>query len=119
MPNLEFSVACPNDLESLDKIITPKNTGVAILGFLDAYMNESWYGNLMDIMNASINNYARRKKVYISNKALGRSGFFEKVPSCCYNCRQCGYCSDIARRLVNSTADVLTTAGASSIVFGR
>ena len=37
---------------------------------------------------------------YLDNKSLGRNRFFDKVTSCDMDCRRCGYCEDLAARLL-------------------
>jgi collagenase-like PrtC family protease len=65
-----------------------------------AYLEESWDGDLLDILCAALNTFTMTKGVYLDNKKLDSFAFFEKVTSCDRNCEACGYCSQIAQSLV-------------------
>jgi collagenase-like PrtC family protease len=65
-----------------------------------AYMEESWSGDLLDILCASLNTFTMTHGVYLDNKKLDNFGFFEKVTTCDQNCDACNYCSQLASQLV-------------------
>ena len=65
-----------------------------------AYLEESWDGDLMDIICSGIGSYANKHGTYLDNKALGELGFFERVTSCGQFCSRCGYCEEVAQQLI-------------------
>lgn len=65
-----------------------------------AYMEESWDGDLLDVLCASLNTFTMTNGVYLDNKKLDSFGFFEKITTCDRNCEACGYCTNLARGLV-------------------
>ncbi len=65
-----------------------------------AYLEESWDGDLLDIVSSSLGFFALKYGSYLDNKTLGKYGFFEKVTACGQNCSQCDYCEELARRLI-------------------
>ena len=67
---------------------------------IKAYLKESWDGNILDLLCASLNTYNLTHYEYLGNKGLDEQGFFEKVTSCDKNCHQCSYCEDLANKLI-------------------
>ena len=65
-----------------------------------AYMEESWQGDLLDILCASLNTFTMTNGVYLDNKKLDKQGFFEKVTTCDQDCEACGYCSRLSEGLI-------------------
>lgn len=67
---------------------------------IEAYMEESWDGDLMDIVASSLGTFALRQGIYLDNKKLGATDFFERVTTCGQNCYRCRYCENLAKELV-------------------
>jgi hypothetical protein len=67
-----------------------------------AYMQESWDGNLFELMDASVRYFAAKNSVYVDNKSLNKYDFFEKVTNCRYDCGNCSYCRELAAKLITS-----------------
>ena len=65
-----------------------------------AYLEESWQGDLLDILCASLNMFTLENGVYLDNKVLDKYNFFEKVTSCGHNCSQCRYCDELSQRVI-------------------
>ncbi len=65
-----------------------------------AYMEESWDGDLLDIMCSSLNTFTMTRGVYLDNKKLDAVAFFKKVTSCGQKCEGCDYCAKVAGDLV-------------------
>lgn len=65
-----------------------------------AYLEESWEGDLLDILCASLNMFTLENGAFLDNKSLDKYKFFEKVTSCDKNCSQCDYCAELARKLI-------------------
>lgn len=68
---------------------------------IKAYMDESYDGNLLDIICSSIGFYGVEKGACIDNKALDDTGFFERLSACDRECWKCSYCSTLAESLVS------------------
>lgn len=65
-----------------------------------AYLEESWDGDLLDIMCSSLLSFSLKYGTYLDNKSLDKYKFFEKVTSCDRNCSQCSYCENIIGELL-------------------
>jgi collagenase-like PrtC family protease len=65
-----------------------------------AYLEQSFEGNLLDLLCSNIGYYNVRYSAYVDNKSLDREGFFEKVISCSRNCVECSYCKNLTDKLV-------------------
>lgn len=61
-----------------------------------AYLDESYDGNLLDLLCSSVGFYNVETSAYVDNKALGESGYFERLSTCDRACHECGYCSKLA-----------------------
>lgn len=71
-----------------------------VLRACGAYLDEDYDGNLLDLMCSSVGFYNVEKSAQIDNKALGASGYFERLSTCNRACHECDYCSKLARRFV-------------------
>lgn len=71
-----------------------------VIRAIKAYMEESWDGDLMDIVASSLGAFANNRGVYVDNKKLGEIKFFEKVSTCKQDCYECRYCENIAKDIV-------------------
>ena len=69
-----------------------------------AYMEESWAGNLFELMDASIRFFAASRSAYIDNKQLDKYNFFKAVTACGHKCGVCSYCSELAEKLITHAA---------------
>jgi collagenase-like PrtC family protease len=70
-----------------------------VIRCIQAYMQESWDGGLLDILCDSLHVFNRGYGVYLDNQSLGELKFFEKVSSCDKNCSRCSYCESVAKKL--------------------
>lgn len=71
-----------------------------VVRMVRAYMEQSWDGDLLDIMDSSLRTYSLARGASVDNKALGDAGFFERVTNCDRNCSRCGYCDRLAEMVV-------------------
>lgn len=60
-----------------------------------AYMDESYDGNLLDLLCSSIGFYNVEQSAYVDNKALGRSSYFKRLSACNRKCHACAYCQKL------------------------
>jgi collagenase-like PrtC family protease len=97
----------PEDLESYAevsrffKIVGRARPRTMVVRTVKAYMNQSWSGDLLDIMSGSINKYCLEFGAGLDNKSLSRAGFFNQVTSCGYECDTCSYCDELAKKLIH------------------
>lgn len=94
----------PEDLRKYRKITNHfKVTGRTrstewILNTTHAYFCENYGGNLLELMDSSLDAFRQTYHAYLDNKSL--DGFFEKVAYCKKNCGKCRYCDGAARSIV-------------------
>ncbi len=87
----------------LIKICGRTRSPAALTSTVKAYLQGSWSGNLLDLLDTQ---EALADRLYVDNPALP-SDFAARVGNCGQHCRQCGYCRELARRLVRTRAIVL------------
>lgn len=96
----------PEDLEEYAEITTYfKISGRtvatrAVERMVKAYLDQSYDGDLLDIMDSSLRVYSMAKNVSVDNKALGEADFFSHVKNCGRNCGSCGYCDSLVDRVL-------------------
>lgn len=94
----------PEDLRKYRKItnlfkITGRTRSTEwILNTTRAYLEESYGGNLLELMDSSLDAFRQTYHAYLDNKSL--DGFFETVTSCKKNCGKCRYCDETARGIL-------------------
>jgi collagenase-like PrtC family protease len=88
------------DVSTCFKIVGRTSSSSALLRTVEAYMQESWDGDLMELMAGPIYSLSMSYLMHLDNVALGDLRFFEKVSSCDRECYECTYCEEIAARLV-------------------
>ena len=71
-----------------------------IVRAIKAYLQESWDGDLFDIVSGGLKRFSLSSRAYLDNKSLTQYGFLNKVTSCSYNCKNCNYCQDLANKLI-------------------
>jgi collagenase-like PrtC family protease len=77
--------------------IKPKSM---IVRCVRSYLEESWDGDLLDILSANLCSFGLKHAASLNNKSLDQYNFFEKVTSCDKHCSQCEYCENVARKTV-------------------
>ncbi|MFC1847173.1 U32 family peptidase [Chloroflexota bacterium] len=82
------------------KIVGRERTGSLVIRATKAYLNESWDGDLLDIMCSSLNKYGLDFGAHLYNKSLSVNGFFEKITSCDRSCANCSFCDNLASKLI-------------------
>jgi len=82
------------------KVVDRGAMGSRVLRATRAYLEESWDGDLLDLLGSSFLSFSIKYGAYLDNKKLGELGFFEKVTSCDRNCTQCNYCKNITNKLL-------------------
>jgi collagenase-like PrtC family protease len=89
-----------SEITSFFKIVGRSQERSKIIRATIAYLEESWGGDLLDILCASIGGFSLNYGAYLHNKSLDKYKFFERVTACGYRCGQCSYCKDLADELI-------------------
>jgi collagenase-like PrtC family protease len=95
-------------ITSYFKLVGRTSSKSMLLRSLAAYLNESWDGDLLELMAGNLYSVGMSHLMHVDNKSLDAIGFFAKVTSCDKECSECSYCSDLIRRLIKR--GVFTTA---------
>jgi collagenase-like PrtC family protease len=88
------------DITNTFKIVGRDLPNSKILRSVKAYMEESWSGDLTDIVASSLGAFALKHGIYLDNKKLGETDFFNKVSTCKQHCYECRYCEKLAKELI-------------------
>jgi collagenase-like PrtC family protease len=83
------------------KLVGRDQPGSLVIRTAQAYLNESWDGDLFDILCASLQRFAMVYNANLDNKSLDKYNFFEKVASCNKKCLECDYCARVADDLLS------------------
>lgn len=90
-----------------------------VLRCASAYMDESYDGNLFDLLCSSIGYYGIEFRAHIDNKALDKTSFFKRTSTCNRQCQRCTYCSDLADELLGYgwiTREMLEDMGQTQMI---
>jgi collagenase-like PrtC family protease len=87
-----------SDITNYFKITGRRNTQWATMS--KAYIEESWDGDLLELMDASLKYYGVNHSVYVDNKGLDKYDLFDMFSSCNRNCSSCSYCNELAIKMV-------------------
>lgn len=96
----------PEDLVHYDKvthffkIVGRDMLPSKVLRCTRAYMDESYEGNLFDLLCSSVGFYGVEYSAHVDNKALGATSHFKRTSTCNRRCHDCSYCSDLADQLL-------------------
>ena len=71
-----------------------------VLRACEAYLNEEYDGNLLDLLCSSSGFYSVEFGARIDNKALDTSGFFKRLSTCNRKCYDCTYCDELVEKYV-------------------
>lgn len=78
---------------------------VGVEKIVRAYMEGSYEGDLLDIMDSSLKAFALSRGATLDNRVLGEMGFGAHVLSCNKHCESCGYCADAVARALSFTRE--------------
>ncbi len=88
------------DITGYFKIVGRTSSRSMLLRALNAYMNESWNGDLLELMAGNLYSVAMSHLMHLDNKSLDEIGFFDKVTACDKECSECDYCSTMVEKLI-------------------
>lgn len=88
------------DLATFFKIVGRTQKNSRVIRATKAYLDESWSGDLLDLMCANLGSFSVNYGAYLNNERLGECKFFEKVTTCERKCQRCNYCEEVAKDLL-------------------
>ncbi len=88
------------EITSYFKIVGRTSSKSMIIRCLEAYMQESWDGDLMELMAGNLYSVGMSYFMHLNNKSLDETHFFEQVSSCDKECSDCAYCNELAQNLL-------------------
>jgi collagenase-like PrtC family protease len=86
-----------SEISRFFKIVGRSQCNSGVIRTVKAYLEESWEGDLLDLLWASLGRFSLTYGAYLNNKILDKYGFFKKVSSCNHECSHCDYCEELAR----------------------
>jgi collagenase-like PrtC family protease len=89
-----------SQITSYFKLVGRTSSKSMLLRSLIAYLNETWDGDLLELMAGNLYSVGMSHLLHLDNKSLDALGFFEKVTSCDKECSECDYCSQLIGKLV-------------------
>jgi len=87
-------------ITSYFKLVGRTSSKSMLVRSVDAYLQESWDGDLLELMAGNLYSLAMSHLMHLDNKSLDPIGFFQKVTSCDKECSECDYCSALIGKLV-------------------
>ncbi len=82
------------------KLVGRTSSKSMLLRSVKAYMDESWNGDLLELMAGNLYSLSMSQLMHLDNKSLEDAGFFEKIISCDKECSECDYCGNLVERLI-------------------
>lgn len=90
-----------SEVTSFFKISGRSRPTHVILRMVRAYACECWDGDLLDLMDSSLYAHAAATGVRLDNKLLGQERFIDHVMNCGRDCKACGFCDSLAKRVLS------------------
>ncbi len=96
----------PEDLEKYEeisfffKLVGRTSSMNMICRSLEAYMQQTWDGDLLELMAGNLYSCGMSNFMHLDNRSLDAAGFFEKVTSCDHECIDCDFCEQLAAILI-------------------
>jgi len=82
------------------KIVGRTSSKSMLLRAVNAYLNEHWEGDLLELMAGNLYSVAMSHLMHLDNKSLDEAGFFDQVTSCDKECSECDYCRALVEKLI-------------------
>lgn len=82
------------------KIVGRTSSKSMLLRSVNAYLNENWDGDLLELMAGNLYSVGMSHLMHLDNKSLDEVGFFDKVSSCDKECSECDYCNALVEKLI-------------------
>jgi collagenase-like PrtC family protease len=88
------------DITGYFKIVGRTSSRTMLARAVTAYMNESWDGDLLELMAGNLYSVAMSHLMHLDNKSLDEIKFFDKVIACDKECSECDYCNAVVEKLI-------------------
>jgi collagenase-like PrtC family protease len=88
------------EISNYFKLVGRTSSKSMLVRSFEAYLNESWDGDLLELMAGNLYSMAMSHLMHLDNKSLDAVRFFERVTSCDKECSECSYCSELIGKLV-------------------
>ena len=88
------------EISTFFKLVGRTSSRSMIVRSLEAYMNQRWDGDLIELMAGNLYSYGMSYLMHLDNRGLDEAGFFEKVTACDGECIDCDFCGRLAERLM-------------------
>jgi collagenase-like PrtC family protease len=89
------------EITNFFKIVGRARPKSLVIRSTQAYLRESWDGDLLDIVCSSLNKFSLEYGAHLDNKGLDQYNFFERVTSCDKNFDKSSYYEELARKLIS------------------
>jgi collagenase-like PrtC family protease len=87
-------------ITSYFKIVGRTSSRSMLLRTVEAYLRESWDGDLLELMAGNLYSVGMSHLLHLDNKSLDGVRFFETVSSCSRECSECDYCGALIGKLI-------------------
>ena len=88
------------EISSFFKLVGRTSSKSMIVRSLEAYMRQTWDGDLLELMAGNLYSYGMSYLTHLDNRSLDAVGFFEKVTSCDRECIDCDFCEQLIDKLI-------------------
>ena len=88
------------DITNYFKVVGRTRGKSMVIRASKAYMNQSYDGNLIDIVCSSLHAFGMSYGAFLDNTAVGDADFFNKITRCDRRCIKCNYCQELADKLI-------------------
>ena len=88
-----------SEISGFFKIVGRTSSRSMVLRSTEAYLQESWDGDLLELMAGNLYSLGMSYLIHLDNKSLDTLRFFETVTSCNNDCTQCVYCEELVTKL--------------------
>ena len=89
-----------SSVTSYFKLVGRTSSKSMVLRTVNAYMQESWEGDLLELMAGNLYSVGMSHLLHLDNKSLDEFGFVDQVLSCDKECSACRYCEELVQKLL-------------------
>jgi collagenase-like PrtC family protease len=87
------------EISTYFKLVGRTSSRSMIARSLDAYMQQNWDGDLLELMAGNLYSYGMSYLMHLDNRSLDAAGFFEKVTACDRECIDCDFCGRLTEKI--------------------
>lgn len=88
------------DISIFFKLVGRTSSTGMICRSLEAYMQQTWDGDLLELMAGNLYSCGMSYLMNLDNHSLDAAGFFDRVTSCDRECIDCNFCEQLAVKLI-------------------